>query len=262
MKRFFNMETKNKTEDVSIFITTKVSNNEQLEILKTAMEYAHKWYPNNKIFIIDDNSETPILKNMFTHKNTEIIKSEFPGAGELLRLYYYFYTLKPTKWAICVHDSQFINSVFKIPNEPYQFLFYATHTYDQPPYEINLIKSLKNNELTAFYNHYKLDWHVAFGVQCMVSWNFLAEVNRKLPNWLKIIAPQVKTRVDRMCMERITSCIFSFIRLAKQAMFGDIFAFTYKITHGYKSWGMTYREFLAHRHELENAPTIKVWVGR
>ena len=119
-------------EDVSIYITTHVTSDEQLRMLVTGLRHADRWYPREKITVIDDNSSYKVnwgdLKKI--HKNMTIIHvpEKHKGSGEPLRLYYYLTDKSPTEWAICIHDSQFINSRFSLPiGIPYQFLFTAKH---------------------------------------------------------------------------------------------------------------------------------------
>ena len=75
--------------------------NHTVKILRTL-------YPNTKIIIIDDNSNKTFVKAHFNYKNIEIIKSEFPGRGELLP-YYYYIKNKFFENAIILHDSVFFH---------------------------------------------------------------------------------------------------------------------------------------------------------
>lgn len=55
---------------------------------KTNYDHIRKFYPENEIVIIDDNSDKNILTEKKMYK-TKIINSEYPGRGELLPYYYY-----------------------------------------------------------------------------------------------------------------------------------------------------------------------------
>ena len=255
-------------KDISIYITSHIENQIQLLMLKTAIEYAHKYYPNSEIIIIDDNSKIniPMDELRSCHPYLCYIKSEFPGAGELLRLYYYLKYGK-TKWAICVHDSQFINSKFDIPKDfPFQFLFTAKHIYDTPLEELNLVSHINDKNLTLFYHKEKTSWKVAFGAQCIVKKEFLEKIDKKLPGFFNNFIPSIKSRVDRMCCERIISVVFNYINKKpnKKYMFGDIFSYARKMTGKKDGWGYTFEEFLQEKNNKrwDSIPTIKVWVGR
>ena len=63
----------------------------------------------NKIVIIDDNSAINTVDGKLV--NTEVIKSEFNGAGEILP-YYYFLKYKWADRMVFLHDSMFINRPF------------------------------------------------------------------------------------------------------------------------------------------------------
>jgi hypothetical protein len=65
-----------------------------------------KYYPENMIIIIDDNSNYDYITNIDLYK-TKIIKSEYHGRGELLPYYYYLHNKFFDK-AIILHDSMFI----------------------------------------------------------------------------------------------------------------------------------------------------------
>ena len=85
-------------------INSEITNfywNQSLKLLRT-------FYPETKIVIIDDNSNEQYIKSFFNYENIEIIKSEFPGRGELLP-YYYFIKNKFFENAVILHDSIFFH---------------------------------------------------------------------------------------------------------------------------------------------------------
>lgn len=251
-------------DDVSIYITTNLRTEEHRRMLVTAIEYANKHYPTERIVIIDDNSSLSVSKDELSriHSNLEIIRSEYPGAGELLRLYYYLHDKNPTKWAICVHDSQFINTRFSLPSCPYRFLYTAKHVHDNPLRELSLVAMIGSKELTKFFRRERKSWKTAFGAQCIVKHEFLQKINVKLPRFFTTMIPNVKSRSDRMCCERIVGVVFQFTQKCPvKAMYGDIFDYAAKQSP--KGWGYQYLEFIRDtQHSGTNLETIKVWVGR
>ena len=66
-----------------------------------------KFYKENKIIIIYDNSNYNFITNEKLYKTT-IINSEYPKRGELLPYYYYLHN-KLFDVAVIIHDSVFIN---------------------------------------------------------------------------------------------------------------------------------------------------------
>ena len=84
---------------------------------KYSYDSIRKFYPENKIVIIDDNSKQQFLTNKKLYK-TQIIKSEFPGRGELLP-YYYYSKKKFFDTAVIIHDSVFINKKLDFNHNPF-----------------------------------------------------------------------------------------------------------------------------------------------
>ena len=160
---------------------------------------------NNKIIIIDDNSNYDFIKledNMKIY-NCEIIQSEYKSRGEILG-YYYFYKNKPFEKAVIIHDSVFINKYidFDIYGD-IKFLWHFESRWFSENAELNLINNITNrNDLKQYYHKRDLI-HGCFGVQSVISYKFLYLLEEKysLFNLLNII----KDRTERMNLERIFS---------------------------------------------------------
>ena len=100
-------------------------------------QYIRKFYKDNKIIIIDDNSDYTFIDEDYQNslENTSIIKSEFPKRAELLPFYYYsknkFFDI-----AVIVHDSVFINSKIDFYTDTFKFLWhFNSHQWDLPERE-------------------------------------------------------------------------------------------------------------------------------
>jgi hypothetical protein len=138
-----------------------------------------KFYPNNKIVIIDDNSnyqyvtEIPLI-------NTIIIKSEFPKRGELLP-YLYYLKFKYFDTAVILHDSTFINKYINFSADKYKFLWNFDHRWDNPYNELRLLKVFNNPNLINFYKNKKL-WTGCFGGMCIIKHEYLILVDILLGN--------------------------------------------------------------------------------
>ena len=174
---------------------------------KLCYESIRNFYPENKIIIIDDNSDYSFIDTTYekTLFNTDIIKSRFTKRGEYLP-YLYYYKYKFFDIGIILHDSCFINCKFNFhDNENFKMLWDFNHTWDQPQDEINMILNLVNNiELLDFYNQKEL-WNGCFGAMSIIRYSFLAEITEKYN--LTNLVNHINNRYNRMSFERIIGCI-------------------------------------------------------
>ena len=207
-------------------------------------------YKDIKIVIIDDTQKQ--LKHLIESEqllyNTIIIESEFSGCGEFLA-YYYLYKNKLFSIGLIIHDSVFIQKKIKIENvNNVKFLWHFNHEWDNDIKEINYLKKLKHNiNLINFYEN-KRKWIGCFGVMSIIKFDFIALLEHKynIFNLIKII----KTRNDRMCVERIFACICN-LEQKSISLYGDI--------HDYLPWGYSFEQY---KNSTNNKDIIKVWVGR
>jgi hypothetical protein len=241
-------------DDYVFMMTRHVNSKTTDEYWKESYRNIRKTYPDKKIVIIDDNSNKEFLKNDIELVNTEIIKSEFPGRGELLP-YYYFYKNKYSKKAVIIHDSVFFKEFIdfdSIGQEVLPFWHY-THEFDLPDREKELIGYMDNSkELLDFYDD-KDKWQMTFGVMSMIQYPFLDKIQKKY-NFFKLL-DVIKNRTDRMCLERIFGliCHKEYSRLIERSSF---FGFP-------SNWGYTFERYLEDIRDNVNAdPVIKVWTGR
>ena len=212
-------------------------------------------YYNNKIIIIDDNSDTNFLNSDLELINCEIINSEFKGRGEILP-YYYLYKFKLFDKAMIIHDSVFINkyiNIYDIYN--IKFIWDFPHDWDDENAEINLLNVLNNDQLKDFY--YKKDeWVGCFGNQSIIDYTFLKKIEDKY-NIFKLI-DYINDRNTRMNFERIFGLIsiYENYKNKKYSLYGRI--------HHYIHWGYLFESYLEDKKndKLENYEIIKVWSGR
>jgi len=205
-----------------------------------------KFYPNNKIVIIDDNSNYNYITNIELY-NTEIINSEFHGRGELLPYYYYLQN-KYFDYAVILHDSVFIQKYINFKNN-ISFLWEFEHDWDVSNIEIELIKKLDNYQFLLEYYNNKHLWKGCFGIMSVINFNFIKKLNDKY-NFIKLL-DYVKNRNDRMRCERVIACMISFENKDTISLFGNI--------HQYMKWGTTYDEYKSNNWDL---PLVKIWTGR
>ena len=207
-------------------------------------ECIRRYYPENKIMIIDDNSSKEFISTKQL-QNTTIIYSEYPGRGELLP-YIYYLKHKLFDTAIIIHDSVFINRYIDFSVEKYKILWEFEHDWDEITDETKLIKLLNGNELLEFYKE-KQFWKGCFGGMVIISHEFLVSLNNKYN--FSILLDHILTRQNRMSFERVIACVLQKNH-KKQTLLGNI--------HNYCPWGIT----LQHVDYFTHLPMIKVWTGR
>jgi hypothetical protein len=218
-------------------------------------------YYNNKIIIIDDNSNQELLTNNINLINCEIIKSEYPYSGEILG-YYYLHKYHLFDKAVIIHDSTFIQKYidfFKYDN--IKFIWHFLHKWDNTKEELKLINSIKYNNLNLhnniinLYNN-KNKWFGCFGLQSVIEYNFLNKLSEKynIFNLLNII----NNRKKRMNIERI----FALLCCAEEEKL-YMNPSIYGIIHDYIKWGYNYDQYMNDKYMNDSKlDIIKVWSGR
>jgi hypothetical protein len=236
-------------------VNSEKTNNYWIECYKSIRKYY-----NNKIIIIDDNSNYDFIKYDNLHiYNCEIVQSEYNTNGEILG-YYYFYKNKYFEKAVIIHDSVFIQKYINFNEyDSIKYLWHFTHHWDNDTEELILLEYLKKNlvnELVEFYYN-KDKWYGIFGSQSVIDYKFLDKIIKKydLFNLLNII----NNREKRMNFERIFGllCCYENSNLVNDpSIFG--------IIHHYIHWGYTYDSYINDKNtdKLKDKKIIKVWTGR
>jgi hypothetical protein len=163
----------------------------------------------NKIIIIDDNSSINTVDGKLS--NTEIIKSEFNGAGEILP-YYYFLKYKWADRMIFLHDSMFLNRPFRDTELEGDIKFHWYFDANNSDYRkiTNFISMLPNNvELQAFATDPDTKWYGCFGATtiCDLSTIEYIEEEYKL---FSILTLAIRTRKDREAFERVLGIVIYY----------------------------------------------------
>ena len=206
-------------------------------------ECIRKFYPENKILIIDDNSNSDYLTNDVLYK-TKIINSEFKGRGEVLPYYYYLHNKEFDK-ALIIHDSVFIHKKVDLSVDNYKILWSFEHRWDQIEDETRIINIIDDHELTEFYKNKSL-WKGCFGGMSIITHDYLVFIDKKY-NISKLLNC-IKTRYNRSSFERIIACMLQK-QGVNETLFGDL--------HKYTEWGIKFKN--RDKHDL---PFVKVWTGR
>ena len=233
------------TEKTGFIILRHVNSEDTNRYWMDCYDSIRKFYPENKIMIIDDNSNYDVL----THKNlykTLTIQSEYPGRGELLP-YYYYLRYKFCDNVVILHDSVFLQARMDFSVHKYKMLWdFSSHTCDQIEDETKMLQLFENADLLDFHKKKHL-WNGCFGAMTIITHDFLADINKKYD--LSKLLDQVITRYNRMSFERVVACI-----LQKEAplevLLGDI--------HDYGPWGITYNQ----RNQFQHLRVLKIWTGR
>ena len=216
----------------------------------------------NKIVIIDDNSQVNTINGRLYE--TEIIQSEFPGAGEILP-YYYFLERKWADSMIFLHDSMFLNRPFHDDelDHSVRFHWHFTSNSADDKRKINLyLSSLQNNnELLEFYQNSSSRWKGCSGGATIIDSDttLLLETKYKIFNVLTMV---IKRRKDREAFERVLGILAFYEGLVNEqtvSNFGDIFGYpgAFESEH-------TNPETASHivKQRGYNTAILKVWRGR
>jgi hypothetical protein len=222
-----------------------------------------KFYPDNKIMIVDDNSNYDFISNIEL-VNTVIINSEYIGRGEILP-YYYFFENKLFDRAVILHDSTFIQQFIDFGPDNI-FLWEFEHYCDEPINEINLIEKLNISSDNKLLNNIaQIDtilklysskhlWVGCFGAMSVISHDYLSLLNNKY-NLLNLVH-HIKCRNDRMNFERVFAVLFTLEKniINKASIYG--------IIHKYCKWNYKYQQYILDKHNNIKLPIVKVWSGR
>jgi hypothetical protein len=220
-----------------------------------------KFYGNKKIIIIDDNSNEQFLNDNLILPNLvncQLIKSEYPQAGELLA-YFYLHKFQWFRYAVIIHDSTFIRKRIEFHFHDITFLWHFTHEWDKDDEVLNLINESdlfhKEHIITLYKN--KDRWWGWFGIQGIISLSFLKRLHEKY-NVFSLLSC-VRDRKKRCCLERLLSVIVTLeipYLFTRKSLLGNI--------HLYERWGYRFQEYRRdkEKQQLRDLPIIKVWSGR
>ena len=218
-----------KEQNSKVFvILTHVKDERTASLWKKAHDSIRTFYPTDPIVLIDDNSPVPL--SIEGLKNVTLIRSDYPGAGELLP-YHYFLKYQWADRMIFMHDSMYLVRPFTeqelAPLVKFHWHF-SDHTWDaETPIE-ELLEKLKNgDELTRFKQNEQ--WDGCFGVASLIHITVLKDLAKHygFPNRLKKI---VNTRTQRMALERVFGILLAkegYFRAQESSNFGVIHSFPF-----------------------------------
>ena len=248
------------------FVICRHVNQKQVnEYWKESIRCIRRFHPLIGIVIIDDYSNPEMMdqeeERLILEKDpyVMIIQGEFQGAGELLP-YYYFHKYRWFDYAMILHDSVFLNSSLspqidsmRNNNKNVAFLWSFSHrSFDDNATIDYYLHQLEGRDILL--NERKLDkWKGCFGVMTCIRLSFVDKLveNHRM---FEILLPFIKTRNDRMVLERLMSIIIHAHLEGQEVdtFFGDI--------HSFCRWGYNYDDYK--NKQLDHLPIIKVWTGR
>jgi hypothetical protein len=208
-------------------------------------ECIRKYYPENLIMIIDDNSNYDYIKETHSLYKTIIINGEYPRRGELLP-YYYYLNNKLFDTAVIIHDSVFINQYIDMSVNKYKLIWEFEHYYDNIEEETKMLNLFNDTDLLNFHENKDL-WKGCFGGMSIITHDYLIDINNQYD--ISKLLECILTRGDRCCFERVFACLLQKNE-KKETLLGNI--------HNYCKWGITFEE----KDNYTHLPLIKVWTGR
>ena len=232
------------SEQIGFIILRHVNNELTNKYWIKCVNSIRQYYPENKILIIDDNSNYEYITEETLYKTT-IINSEYPKRGELLPYYYYLHN-KQFDVAVIIHDSVVINRYIDMSVEKYKFLWEFEHYWDQIEDETKMIKIFNDLELKEFYENKHL-WKGCFGGMSIITHDYLTYINNKYD--ISKLLDYVLNRYNRCSFERVIACLLQK-EGKNETLLGNI--------HNYCKWGFNFNEIDNYKH----LPLIKFWSGR
>jgi hypothetical protein len=231
-----------------------------------------KYYMDTPIIVIDDASaftdddfENSLLKSF---PATTFVNSEFRAAGEILPYYYY---LKHS-WAkkiVVLHDSMFIIRKLHLneiqSKDGVKFIYsFQEHHHDDTERICNLIKMLPNAEMLLEVYNRPTDWCSCFGVCSVINLKTL-QLTESLFGWTSALVHHIKTREDRMALERIFGVIIFAAHLAYSIDQVAIFGLINNVPEAFYLQAESvepYTDEELRKQGFDRYPIVKTWVGR
>ena len=230
------------------------------DLWMSSYQSIRKFYT-NKIIIIDDNSTINTVNGRLV--NTEIIQSEYNGAGEILP-YYYFLTQKWADTMIFLHDSMFLNRPFTSVelDGAVRFHWHFDNTEIRDSRKIGTYISMLSNydTLLEFANQPESLWKGCFGGASIIDLSIIQQLEESYSFFSKLVM-SIRSRKDRETFERLLGIVLYQQQLIGESMsnFGNIItypgAFESQITTPDQgAYAISQKGY--------NSAIIKVWRGR
>lgn len=216
-------------------------------------------YYTNKIVIIDDNSQLNTVNGKLYE--TEIIPSDYAGAGETLP-YYYFLMHRWADRMIFLHDTMFLYRPFKPEEVDTEGRFHWSFSNNDSEGRLrSFLPSLRNHKELAPLLSHPDQWRACFGVAMVVGLPVVEALEEKYKLFSTMVM-MIRNRKDREMAERLVGLVFfheGHVTLETCDTFGDIL----KYPNAFQS---EWSNMSSARYQLEQAgydsAIMKVWRGR
>jgi hypothetical protein len=204
---YYSAETFSNDTSFGFIIMRHVNSEVTNKLWKKCITQIRQFYPDQKIVIIDDNSNYDFIDtDNVDLENCTIIDSEHKKRGELLP-YYYFYKNKWFDRAIFIHDSVLINNKLNLDNiKDVKFLWHHDSTESPQPENVERLLSVLNHkeELITLYKDLT-SWKGCFGTMSVIDYEFLKKITEKY-NMTELVH-HVEGRTDRCAVEQVFAII-------------------------------------------------------
>lgn len=231
-------------DTIGFIILRHVNNDLTNQYWILCYECIRKFYPENSIMIIDDDSNYEYITEKQLY-NTTVINSDYKRRGEILP-YIYFLKNKLFDTAVIIHDSVFINKYMDFSVDKYKIIWDFEHDWDQIEDETKMIKLFNDDELLQFYENKDL-WKGCFGGMSIIKHDFLTSIQNKYD--IHKLLDFVLTRYNRCSFERVFACLLQ-INEKRETLLGNI--------HKYCEWETPFQE----KDKYSHLPLTKIWTGR
>jgi hypothetical protein len=210
-------------------ILRHISKKEHQQYILKCFISIKKFYPNHKVTILDDKSDTSLIKNideyLIKDKSINIIYNTYECSLAEFLPYYYLSKIDTINKYVIVHDSTYFNKYYDFSNVNNKFLFhFRNHSWDDINQETNLIKYFNNSKKAISLYMKQKDWCGMFGCMCVVQSNLIKEIYEKYN--LETLLKKIDNRKKRMCLERIMGLLFfseELVTVDNCSIFGDYY---------------------------------------
>ena len=215
----------------------------------------------NKIIIIDDNSDINTVNGKLV--NTEVIRSDYNGAGEVLPYYYFFVN----KWAdrmVFLHDSMFLHRRFTDAelSSTVRFHWHFSNSEIRNDRKIGTYLSMlpHHEGLLDYANQPDSIWNGCFGGASIIDLDIVTQLEEAY-SFFSTLVLSIKTRKDRETFERLFGIALHFGNMIEEPFsnFGNIV----KYPNAFESQVSTPDQgAYALSQKGYDTAIIKVWRGR